>query len=277
MANTTGKIGRVTQVIGAVVDVQFDGGHLPEILNALETTNNGQRLVLEVAQHLGESSVRTISMDVTEGLVRGQEVVDTGKPISVPVGPATLGRIINVIGEPVDDLDWLSELYLTTCEVNRWSLPTAEAPTTVAEPSPLPVTPAPAVPENKPPATRADPVTIIVKAPAAKGRPKLKPRQAAEMFVQWVRDNDRCGTYSNSEFTDLCAEFFSTEGLEPITDNFLRPALETMKSDVMKARSDSGVKGGTRRRHFKWTILEAESPETVAPWTELPMAERRVA
>jgi len=103
MANTTGKIGRVTQVIGAVVDVQFDGGHLPEILNALETTNNGQRLVLEVAQHLGESSVRTISMDVTEGLVRGQEVVDTGQPIAIPVGLSTLGRIINVIGEPVDE------------------------------------------------------------------------------------------------------------------------------------------------------------------------------
>jgi len=103
MANTAGKIGRVTQVIGAVVDVQFDGGHLPEILNALETTNNGQRLVLEVAQHLGESSVRTISMDVTEGLVRGQEVVDTGQPIAIPVGLSTLGRIINVIGEPVDE------------------------------------------------------------------------------------------------------------------------------------------------------------------------------
>ncbi len=103
MANTAGKIGRVTQVIGAVVDVQFDGGHLPEILNARETTNNGQRLVLEVAQHLGESSVRTISMDVTEGLVRGQEVVDTGQPIAIPVGLSTLGRIINVIGEPVDE------------------------------------------------------------------------------------------------------------------------------------------------------------------------------
>jgi F-type H+-transporting ATPase subunit beta len=94
--------GRVTQVIGAVVDVQFDG-HLPEILNALETTNNGNRLVLEVAQHLGESSVRTISMDTTEGLVRGQPVTDTGAPIQVPVGAGTLGRIINVIGEPVDN------------------------------------------------------------------------------------------------------------------------------------------------------------------------------
>ncbi|WP_293866782.1 F0F1 ATP synthase subunit beta [uncultured Alsobacter sp.] len=94
--------GRVTQVIGAVVDVQFDG-HLPEILNALETTNNGQRLVLEVAQHLGESSVRCISMDTTEGLVRGQAVTDTGRPIQVPVGDGTLGRIINVIGEPIDE------------------------------------------------------------------------------------------------------------------------------------------------------------------------------
>jgi F-type H+-transporting ATPase subunit beta len=88
--------------MGAVVDVQFDG-HLPEILNALETTNRGQRLVLEVAQHLGENTVRTIAMDSTEGLVRGQNVADTGSPILVPVGEETLGRIINVIGEPVDE------------------------------------------------------------------------------------------------------------------------------------------------------------------------------
>ncbi len=100
MANTA--TGRITQVIGAVVDVKFDD-HLPEILNALETTNQGQRRVLEVAQHLGESSVRCIAMDTSEGLVRGQEVIDTGAPISVPVGDETLGRIINVIGEPVDE------------------------------------------------------------------------------------------------------------------------------------------------------------------------------
>jgi F-type H+-transporting ATPase subunit beta len=101
--NATVKVtGKVTQVIGAVVDVQFDG-NLPNILNALETTNAGQRLVLEVAQHLGESTVRTIAMDSTEGLVRGQGVVDTGRAISIPVGPATLGRIMNVIGEPIDE------------------------------------------------------------------------------------------------------------------------------------------------------------------------------
>jgi len=99
----TNKVGRITQVIGAVVDVQFNGTHLPEILNALETKNQGQRLVLEVAQHLGESTVRTVAMDTSEGLVRGQEVSDTGQPISVPVGDGTLGRIINVIGEPVDE------------------------------------------------------------------------------------------------------------------------------------------------------------------------------
>src|SRR6266446_654773 len=99
MAN---KTGRITQVIGAVVDVQFDG-QLPAILNALETDNHGNRLVLEVAQHLGESTVRTIAMDTSEGRVRGQEVTDTGQPISVPVGDGTLGRIINVIGEPVDE------------------------------------------------------------------------------------------------------------------------------------------------------------------------------
>ncbi|WP_300012751.1 F0F1 ATP synthase subunit beta [uncultured Roseobacter sp.] len=99
MANAVGK---VTQVIGAVVDVQFED-HLPEILNALETDNNGNRLVLEVAQHLGENTVRAIAMDATEGLVRGQTVTDTDGPISIPVGNATLGRIMNVVGEPVDE------------------------------------------------------------------------------------------------------------------------------------------------------------------------------
>jgi len=99
---TTNVVGRITQVIGAVVDVQFDG-HLPAILNALETKNQGNRLVLEVAQHLGESTVRTVAMDTSEGLVRGQEVTDTGQPIAVPVGDGTLGRIINVVGEPVDE------------------------------------------------------------------------------------------------------------------------------------------------------------------------------
>jgi F-type H+-transporting ATPase subunit beta len=95
-------VGKITQVIGAVVDVQFED-HLPEILNALETDNQGKRLVLEVAQHLGESTVRTIAMDATDGLVRGGDVTDTGGPIAVPVGDATLGRILNVIGEPVDE------------------------------------------------------------------------------------------------------------------------------------------------------------------------------
>ncbi|WP_223422771.1 F0F1 ATP synthase subunit beta [Tateyamaria pelophila] len=94
--------GKITQVIGAVVDVKFDD-HLPEILNALETDNHGNRLVLEVAQHLGENTVRTIAMDSSEGLVRGQIVTDTDGPIMVPVGPKTLGRILNVIGEPVDE------------------------------------------------------------------------------------------------------------------------------------------------------------------------------
>ncbi len=94
--------GRVQQVIGAVIDVEFSG-KLPEILNALETTNQGNRLVLEVAQHLGEQTVRCIAMDSTEGLVRGAVVTDTGAPIAVPVGEATLGRIMNVIGEPIDE------------------------------------------------------------------------------------------------------------------------------------------------------------------------------
>ena len=99
MANA---IGKVRQVTGAVVDVHFEG-KLPEILNALETQNGGNRLVLEVAQHLGENTVRTIAMDSTEGLVRGQDVVDTGQSIAVPVGDETLGRIMNVIGEPIDE------------------------------------------------------------------------------------------------------------------------------------------------------------------------------
>jgi F-type H+/Na+-transporting ATPase subunit beta len=100
MAKNT--IGTITQVIGAVVDVKFDG-ELPSILSALHLQNQGKTLVLEVAQHLGENTVRTIAMDTTDGLVRGAEVVDTGSPISVPVGPETLGRIINVVGEPVDE------------------------------------------------------------------------------------------------------------------------------------------------------------------------------
>ena len=99
MASAKGKI---TQVIGAVVDVQF-GDHLPPILNALTTDNNGKTLVLEVAQHLGENTVRAVAMDATEGLVRGQAVTDTGSSITVPVGDATLGRILNVVGEPVDE------------------------------------------------------------------------------------------------------------------------------------------------------------------------------
>ncbi len=101
MAQQT-QAGRVRQVMGAVVDVQFDE-HLPKIMNALETDNQGNRLVLEVAQHLGENTVRTVAMDSTEGLVRGQEVVDTGDSIAVPVGDETLGRIMNVVGEPVDE------------------------------------------------------------------------------------------------------------------------------------------------------------------------------
>jgi len=95
-------VGKITQIIGAVVDVQFED-NLPAILNALETENNGNRLVLEVAQHLGENTVRTIAMDSTEGLVRGERVTDTGDTIKVPVGDGTLGRIMNVVGEPVDE------------------------------------------------------------------------------------------------------------------------------------------------------------------------------
>ena len=96
------NVGKVTQVLGAVVDVQFPQD-LPNMLNALHTKVEDRTLVLEVAQHLGERTVRCIAMDTTDGLVRGTEVVDTGKGITVPVGPATLGRILNVIGEPIDE------------------------------------------------------------------------------------------------------------------------------------------------------------------------------
>ncbi|MFN7191872.1 MAG: F0F1 ATP synthase subunit beta, partial [Rhodospirillales bacterium] len=100
MANN--NVGRIVQITGAVVDVRFDG-ELPKILNALVVQNQGKKLVLEVAQHLGEQTVRTIAMDTTDGLVRGNEAVDTGNAIAMPVGPETLGRIINVIGEPIDE------------------------------------------------------------------------------------------------------------------------------------------------------------------------------
>ena len=101
MAEASNIVGKITQVMGAVVDVHFEG-ELPAILNALHIEREGGRLVLEVAQHLGESTVRTIAMDTTDGLVRGQEAKDTGGPIRMPVGPETLGRILNVVGEPVD-------------------------------------------------------------------------------------------------------------------------------------------------------------------------------
>ena len=99
---TKNAVGRITQVMGAVVDVQFEG-ELPAILNALHVDNQGNRLVLEVAQHLGESTLRCVAMDTTDGLVRGEEAVDTGEGISVPVGPEMLGRIINVVGDPIDE------------------------------------------------------------------------------------------------------------------------------------------------------------------------------
>jgi F-type H+-transporting ATPase subunit beta len=102
MGESKNVTGRITQILGPVVDVHFEG-ELPAILNALETDNQGVRLVLEVAQHLGENQVRTIAMDSTDGLTRGTEVADTGRPITVPVGAATLGRIINVVGDPVDE------------------------------------------------------------------------------------------------------------------------------------------------------------------------------
>ena len=128
MADQKKAMGKISQVIGAVVDVQFEGD-LPEILNALETDNGGNRLVLEVAQHLGERTVRTIAMDSTEGCVRGQAVSDTGSPIMVPVGKETLGRIMNVIGEPVDEAGRLFHFPIKLSFVlhrdtaSAWTLP----------------------------------------------------------------------------------------------------------------------------------------------------------
>ncbi|MBS1301305.1 F0F1 ATP synthase subunit beta [Loktanella sp. SALINAS62] len=126
MANAKGKI---TQVIGAVVDVQFDD-HLPEILNALKTDNNGKELILEVAQHLGEKTVRCIAMDATEGLVRGQEVIDMDETITVPVGDATLGRIMNVVGAPVDEK---GPIETTERRSIHAEAPTFEAQSTTSE------------------------------------------------------------------------------------------------------------------------------------------------
>src|SRR5476649_706064 len=119
MSTKTNAKGKLLQVIGAVVDVSFENGELPAILNALETKNvdakTGKevRLVFEVAQHLGENAVRAIAMDTTEGLTRGQEVIDTGTPIRVPVGPACLGRIMNVIGEPIDEAGPISHEHMS--------------------------------------------------------------------------------------------------------------------------------------------------------------------
>ena len=100
---TTNSIGSITQITGAVVDVRFEAGQLPNILNALHVNADNRLIVLEVAQHLGESEVRAIAMDTTDGLVRGEKAVDTGSPIQMPVGPETLGRILNVIGDPIDE------------------------------------------------------------------------------------------------------------------------------------------------------------------------------
>merc|ERR1712137_871439 len=108
--------GKIVAVIGAVVDVQFEDA-LPPILNALEVSNRSPRLVLEVSQHMGENTVRTIAMDGTEGLVRGQEVIDTGSPIKIPVGPETLGRIMNVIGEPIDEMNVSQDILVTGIKV----------------------------------------------------------------------------------------------------------------------------------------------------------------
>ena len=132
---TPNAVGKITQVIGAVVDVQFED-HLPAILNALETKNGGKRLVLEVAQHLGENTVRTVAMDISEGLVRGQECTDTGEPISVPVGDECLGRIINVVGDPVDEAGPVK----TTDQARH--PPGGAAPTPISRPKPKSWSPA---------------------------------------------------------------------------------------------------------------------------------------
>ena len=99
------NIGKVVQIIGPIIDIKFSNNNLPQLLNAIEINNNGQRIVAEVAQHIGEDVVRCISMHSTDGLVRGLEAIDTGAPISVPVGRETLGRVFNVLGDPIDEED----------------------------------------------------------------------------------------------------------------------------------------------------------------------------
>ena len=115
--------GKVSQVMGAIVDVEFDNiKELPSIYNALEINHNGKKLVLEVILHLGQGSVRTLAMDATDGLVRGQEVTDTGSPITVPVGEEVLGRIMNVLGEPVDEMGEIKTKIKTQKHINNKSV-----------------------------------------------------------------------------------------------------------------------------------------------------------
>ena len=108
-------------------------------------------------------------------------------------------------------------------------------------------------------------------------RQQLEVQEAAERFVAWVRECGRCGTYLDRDFSDLCAEFFEAEDLEPIADNVLRPVLRELTDDVLKSRTDRGAGKGKRKRHYRWTILEPETVETTEPWANLPMRERRAA
>ena len=174
----------------------------------------------------------------------------------------------NDLGEDPDGY-WYDDL----CAIAGWCRESAEAPPIagIAPVAPIEAPVAEIATEVEP--DDDEPELDLVRTPVAMPtRSKLEASVAAARFVEWVRLADRCGTYSSREFTDLCTEFFEAEDLVPLHDNVLRPALEAMRDDVMKARSDQSLRHGNRRgrqRHFKWTILEAAA-ETVLPWEELP-------
>lgn len=178
------------------------------------------------------------------------------------------------LGEVVDDVDWRHELYLSTCEINGWAVP------------PLAMAPAPALASDDADPSGLDqdemalddaPTVATLSRVSMPTRQQLEAQEAAERFVAWVRECGRCGTYLDRDFSDLCAEFFEAEELEPIADNVLRPVLLELTDDVLKSRTDRGTGKGKRKRHYRWTILEPETVETVAPWDELPMLNRRAA
>lgn len=194
--------------------------------------------------------------------------------------PRSFDQWLAELGEVVDDADWRHELYLTTCEINGWPLPVeADDPA----PAVLVAEPAPTIADDGMDIEQDDlalddaPTVATLSRVSMPTRQQLEVQEAAERFVAWVRECGRCGTYLDRDFSDLCAEFFEAEELEPIADNVLRPVLLELTDDVLKSRTDRGTGKGKRKRHYRWTILEPETAETVTPWDELPMLGRRAA